>query len=180
MENSYIIIMADHGELFERGDLGHVTKLVYDPVVHVPLMILSPGQTHREDVHSFTSSVDLLPTIAHLTGNPIPDWAEGNLLPKFGGVEDDHRSIFSMDAKMNSSFTPMLNFSMSITRDHHRLAYYCYPKDKYQKYEFYDLDADPGEITDLHPSSPALAKEMQDELLQKIADVNKPFRRSGL
>src|SRR6266496_1192952 len=177
-ENSYIFVMADHGELFERGDLGHVTKLVYDPVVHVPLMILSPGQTQREDVHGFTRHVDLLPTIAQLTGNPIPEWAEGQLLPKFGGVEDDHRSLFSMDAKMNSSFTPMLNFSMSITRDHHRLAYYCYPKDSYQKYEFYDLDTDPEEINNLYPSSPSLAKEMQDELLQKIAEVNKPFQLS--
>src|SRR6266498_604775 len=177
-ENSYIFVMADHGELFERGDLGHVTKLVYDPVVHVPLMILSPGQTQREDVHGFTSHVDLLPTIAQLTGNPIPEWVEGKLLPKFGGVKDDHRSLFSMDAKMNSSFTPMLNFSMSITRDHHRLAYYCYPKDSYQKYEFYDLDADPEEINNLYPSSPSLDRKMQDELLQKIAEVNKPFQRS--
>ncbi len=179
-ENSYIMVMADHGELFERGELGHVTKLLYDPVVHVPMMILSPGQIGREDVHTFTSSVDLLPTIAQLTGNPIPAWAEGKLLPKFGGVEDDHRSIFSMDAKFNSSFAPLVNYSMSITRDHHRLAYYCFPKDNYQKFEFYDLDADPEEMKDLYPSHPSLAKAMQDELLQKVMEVNKPFQHGGL
>ena len=178
-ENSYIIVMADHGELFERGDLGHVTKLIYDPVVHVPLIISSPGQTQREDVHTFTSSVDLLPTIAQLTGNPIPDWSEGNLLPRLGGLEDEHRSIFSMDAKFNSSFTPLRNYSMSITRDHHRLVYYCYPKDNYEKYEFYDLDADRHEMKDLYPSSPSLAKEMQDELLQKVQDENKRFLGNG-
>jgi len=179
-ENSYIIVMADHGELFERGELGHVTKMIYDPIIHVPMLILSPGQSQREDVHTFTSSVDLLPTIAQLTGNPIPAWVEGKLLPKFGGVEDDHHSIFSMDAKFNSSFTPFLNYSMAITRDHHRLTYYCYPKDNYQKYEFYDLDADTEEMKDLYPSHPSLAKEMQDELLQKVAEVNKPFQRGGL
>jgi arylsulfatase A-like enzyme len=179
-ENSYILVTADHGELFERGELGHVTKMIYDPVVHVPLIISSPGQTRRVDVHTFTSSVDLLPTIAHLTGNPIPDWSEGMLLPKLGGFEDDHRSIFSMDAKMNSSFTPLHNYSMAMTRDHHRLVYYCYPKDHYQKYEFYDLDADPEELKDLYPSSPSLAQEMQDELLQKVEEVNKPFQRNGL
>jgi arylsulfatase A-like enzyme len=171
--------MADHGELFERGELGHVTKLLYDPVVHVPLMLLNPRQTAREDVHTFTSSVDLLPTIAQLTGNPIPAWAEGQLLPKLGGIEDDHRSIFSMDAKFNSSFTPLRNYSMSITRDHHRLAYYCFPKDNYQKFEFYDLDADPEEMKDLYRSQPSLAREMQDELLQKVIEVNKPFLGSS-
>ena len=175
MENSYILVMADHGELFERGELGHVTRLLYDPVVHVPLMISSPGQKGRQDVHSYTSHVDLLPTLANLTGNPVPDWAEGRLLPKLGGVEDDHRSIFSMDAKTNSSFGPLHHYSMSLTRDHHRLAYYSYPKEGYQKYEFYDLDADPEEMKNLYASLPALAREMQEELLQKVSEVNKPF-----
>src|SRR6185369_8152022 len=41
-ENSYIFITSDHGELFERGELGHWTKTIYDPLIHVPLMILEP------------------------------------------------------------------------------------------------------------------------------------------
>jgi arylsulfatase A-like enzyme len=179
MENSYIIITADHGELFERGELGHVTKVLYDPIFHVPLIISRPGQTAREDVHTLTSSVDLLPTIAHLTGNSIPDWTEGRILPNLGGESDEGRSIFSMDAKFNSSFGPLVNYSMSLTRDQYRLMYYCYPKDNYQKYEFYDLATDPQEIKDLYPSGPVLSVEMKDELLQKVADVNATFRSEG-
>jgi arylsulfatase A-like enzyme len=175
-ENSYVIVTADHGEMFERGDLGHVTKLLYDPVIHVPLIISRPGQTAREDVHTITSSVDLLPTIAHLTGNPIPEWAEGKILPNLGGDIDEGRSIFSMDAKMNSSFGLLTNYSMSLTRDHHRLISYHYPKDNYVKYEFFDLDADPEEIKDLFASLPTLAIQMQDELKQKIEEVNKRFQ----
>ena len=171
--NSYIFVTSDHGEMFERGELGHWTPLLYDPVIHVPLIVSSPGQTARQDVHTLTSSVDLLPTVAQLSGNPIPDWAEGRLLPRLGGEEDERRSIFSMDAKTNSSFTPLVNYSMCLTRDRHRLAYYCYPEDQYEKFEFYDLDADPEELTDLYPSRPTLAVEMQDELLQKVAEVNR-------
>jgi arylsulfatase A-like enzyme len=179
MENSYIIVTSDHGELFERGELGHWTPTIFDPVIHVPLIISRPGQTDREDVHTLTSSVDLLPTIAHLTGNPIPAWAEGKLLPTLGGEADEGRSIFSMDAKSNSSFGPLVNYSMSLTRDGHRLVYYSYPKDNYKKYEFYDLEADREELLDLYPSGPSLAVEMQDELLQKVAEVNKSFRSEG-
>ncbi|MGZ9222721.1 MAG: sulfatase family protein [Anaerolineales bacterium] len=178
-ENSYIIVTSDHGELFERGEVGHWTRLIYDPVIHVPLMVLGPGQTIRQDVHTPTSSVDLLPTIAHLTGNPIPDWTEGKLLPNLGGEADEARSVFSMDAKSNSSFGPLTNYVTSITRDRHRLTYYCYPKDNYRKYEFYDLDADPLEMKDLYASSPSLALDMQDELLQKVEDANKSFRNEG-
>jgi len=175
-DNSYIILTADHGELFERGELGHATKLIYDPLIRIPLIISRPGQMAREDVHTITSSVDLLPTIAHLTGNPIPEWSEGKLLPNLGGEVDDGRRVFSMDAKFNSSFGPLVNYSMSLMDEHHRLTYYCYPKDNYQKYEFYDLVADPQEMDDLYPSSPTLSMEMKDELLQRVEDVNKAFR----
>ena len=68
---------------------------------------------------------------------------------------------------------------MSLTRDHHRLTYYSYPRDQYEKYEFYDLDADHEEMQDLYPSHPSLAQQMRDELLQKVVDVNKPFQRGS-
>jgi hypothetical protein len=68
---------------------------------------------------------------------------------------------------------------MSLTRDGHRLVYYSYPKDEYRKFEFYDLDADRDELKNLYPSHPSLAAEMEDELLQKVLDVNKPFRRDN-
>jgi arylsulfatase A-like enzyme len=174
-ENSYIFVTSDHGELFERGELGHWTKMIYDPVVHVPLIVHGPGQTAREDVHTLTSSVDLVPTIAGLTGNPIPDWAEGLLLPKLGGTAQDDRSVFSMDAKTNSSFGPLRNYSISLTRDGNRLVHYSYPRDGYEKYELYDLDDDPAEMTDLYLSFPSLARQMQDELLQKVEDVNRQY-----
>ena len=68
---------------------------------------------------------------------------------------------------------------MTLTRGHHRLTYYCYPKDNYQKYEFYDLESDREEIDDLYPSSPALALDMKDELLQRVESSNESFRREG-
>ncbi len=174
-ENSYIFVTSDHGEMFERGELGHWTKMIYDPVVHVPLIVRSPGQATRQDVHVPTSNVDLLPTIAHLGGNRIPDWVEGTALPNLGGEPQGGRSVFSMDAKMNSSFTPLRNYSIAMTRDGHRLTHYSYPKDKYEKYEFYDLDTDPQEVNDLYPLKTSLALKMQEELEQKMHEVNKPF-----
>jgi arylsulfatase A-like enzyme len=176
--NSYIFITADHGELFERGLRGHFTRLMYDPLIRVPLIVSRPGQTAREDIRAFTSSADILPTVVNALGHPIPAWVEGRLLPGLGGVDySERRSIFSLDAKFNSSFAPLRNYSVSLTRDTHRLIHYSYPKDNYEKYEFYSLDADPHELDDLYPSSPALSIEMKDELLEKIEEVNKPYRR---
>ncbi len=48
-----------------------------------------------------------------------------------------------MDARTNSSFGPLTNFSISVTREKHRLIHYIYPKLKYESYEFYDLKRRP-------------------------------------
>jgi len=36
LENNYVIITSDHGELFERGEVGHFTPLIYSPVMPIP------------------------------------------------------------------------------------------------------------------------------------------------
>jgi arylsulfatase A-like enzyme len=171
-DQSYIVITSDHGELFERGESGHMTPLIFDSLIHVPLLIAGPGQVERRDVHAPTSSVDIVPTLLHLTGNPRPQWAEGTLLPLFGGNEDSQRSVYSVDAKKNSSFAPLTQHSISLTKANFRLTYYCYPMVK--KFEFYDLVQDREELNDLFPSQPAIAMQMKDELLQKLSEVNKP------
>ncbi|MGD8405927.1 MAG: sulfatase-like hydrolase/transferase, partial [Anaerolineales bacterium] len=94
-ENSYIIITSDHGEMFERGERGHSTPLMYDPLVHVPLIISCPGQQERKDVYVNTSNVDILPTLAQLTGSSQPAWTEGQVLPGLGGAEDTSRGVFT-------------------------------------------------------------------------------------
>ena len=175
LDNSYIFITSDHGELFERGDSGHFTPLIYDPLIHIPLIISRPGQNVREDVYAPTSSVDVLPTLAHLTNKSSPDWAEGKLLPSFGGTEDLERSIYAMDAKNNSAFAPLNRITISLTKKNYRLTYYNYPDD--QQFEFYDLAVDPEETKDLYPSQPTVALQMKAELLEKLAEINKPFEQ---
>ena len=173
LDRSIVVITSDHGEMFEYGVNGHTTPLIFNPLVHIPLVISTPGQKERVDVHANTSSTDILPTLAHLTGNPIPAWGEGVLLPGLGGVQEPQRGIYVLDAKENSAFGPLKKFSVSLTKDRYRLTHYRYPA--YQGFEFYDLEADPGELQDLYPSQPKISLEMQQELLDKINDVNRPY-----
>ena len=71
-ENSVVVVTGDHGEFFERGEQGHATPLLYDPVVHVPLLISMPGQNKRNDIYEPTNSIDVLPTLLHLANQPVP------------------------------------------------------------------------------------------------------------
>lgn len=177
LEKSIVVITSDHGELFERGEIEHNTFLLSSPVVHVPLLISQPGQSQRKDIRAFTSNVDLLPTLTSLVGAPAPSWTEGRILPGLGGEEDPNRSIFSLDAKTASSFSSFEKFSISMIKQRHRLIYYNYTD--YSGFEFYNMDEDPEEMRDLYPSAPSLARQMEQEMLEKVEEFNAPYKRSG-
>ena len=168
LDNTYLILTADHGELFERGEYGHVTRLLYDPVIHIPLIVIAPGQTSRVDVHHTTSNVDLLPTLLHLAGKEAPTTLAGTILPGLGGNEDD-KSIFSMEAKECSAFGNFSSgISISMIKDRHKMIYYSgYPK-RPETFELYDLNDDPEEVKDIAQKDTATASRMKEELLESF------------
>ncbi len=174
IDKSIVVLTSDHGELFERGEIGHNTFVLSSPVVKVPLLISMPGQSERRDIHSYTSGVDVLPTIAHLVKAEAPSWSEGRILPGLGGEDDPNRSIYSIDAKTASSFSSFKQYSISLIKQGHRLIHYQYSD--YSGFEFHNLEEDREEMNDLFPSKPALALQMKDELLQTIEEFNRPYQ----
>ncbi len=173
LENNYLVVTSDHGQLFERGDSGHTTALLFDSVIHVPLLISAPGVQTRRDVYSPTSAADILPTLLNLAGAQNPASSEGKLLPGFGGQEDMSRSVFSMDAKYDSAFEPFQQATISLIKGNMKLIYYlgyaAYP----DQIELYNLQDDPDELEDLRDQLPGLAAQMKDELLTSLSDANK-------
>jgi len=177
LDTSYVFITSDHGEMFERGVIGHYTPLIYDPLVRVPLIVSRPGRTDRIDVRVPTSNVDLLPTIASLTGIESPSWAEGRLLPEFGGTPDPDRSIYIVDAKTNAAAAKLTRVSLSLTKNDYRLTYYQYPELDYARFELYQLPDDPDELHDLYSEVSPVGSRLKDELLQTLRDVNREVER---
>jgi len=116
LDHSYFVVTSDHGELFERGENGHNTFLLYDSVIHIPLLISAPGQSERRDIDSLTSNIDILPTLLNIAGKEIPSSLEGQLLPGFGGKEDASRSIFAVEAKTNSAFGPLKRATITLMK----------------------------------------------------------------
>ena len=171
LNNSIIVVTSDHGQLFERGVHGHTTPLLFDPVIHVPLLVSTPGQVTRQDVYSPTDSVDLLPTLLHLTGQEIPAWCEGKVLPKLGRLEDIERAIYSVEAKTNSAFAPLRKVTVAMRKNNYKLIYYSgYGADPW--FELYDMDVDPEELHDLYPSTPSFASSLRDELMTSLEHAN--------
>ncbi len=168
LDNAIVILTADHGELFERGIVSHVTPTLYEPLIHIPLLISVPGQTQRQDIHSLTSCVDLLPTLAKLTGQPAPEWGEGVFLPGFSDepIQND-RSVFAVEAKSSSKQGPLKKVTVALVKENYKLIYYRgFPK--ITAPELFDLSNDPEELQDLASTKPSVAADLQQEIEAKL------------
>jgi arylsulfatase A-like enzyme/Flp pilus assembly protein TadD len=70
-DGTVVAVAADHGEaLGEHGELTH-GLLLYEPTLHVPLLLRAPGLKAGRVVETPVSLVDLGPTLAGLLGKPL-------------------------------------------------------------------------------------------------------------
>lgn len=178
LENSFVVVTSDHGEIFERGFYGHGGVILYEPAIKIPLLISAPGQAMRQEVFTPSSNIDLLPTLLHVANKEIPAILDGKILPRFGGDEDNERAIFSLYAAENSVFLPLKKIAISMHKGPYKLiAYFGYPE--YDNvYEFYNLESDPEEVHDLTTDNPIDFSRMKEELLDSLAEANRPYEKS--
>jgi arylsulfatase A-like enzyme len=181
LENTIVVFTTDHGEIFERGQVGHDHPFMYEPAIHIPLVIFHPEQKERIDVVSPTSAVDLLPTLLHETGQPIPSWCEGEVLPPFNKkAYPPDRSIFALEAKYNrSSSSPITRATGMIVKGKYKLTHY-FGYDELPNgepiIELFDLDNDPEELENLYLEKESLAKDLFHELESRMKEADEPYK----
>jgi arylsulfatase A-like enzyme len=178
LENTWLVLTSDHGEMLERGMVGHGDPSLYQPVIRVPLLIFEPGRRTRMDVYTPTSAVDVLPTLAHLTGHAIPAWTEGIVLPPFKDANPvRNREIYGVLARKNPPLAPLKHASTMMVKDGYKVLYYFgYPEYGVDELvRLYDLQADPEEMVDLYLSRKDIAVELLNELKSTISEVNQPY-----
>jgi len=173
LDTSIVVVTADHGQLFERGEKYHYTPLMYDPVLRIPLMISVPGRQSKVEIFSPTNSIDVLPTLMHLSDQPIPDWCEGALLPGLGGQDDPARATFSIEAKANYASEPLHIATIVMRKGPYKLIHYMgYGQGFDDVYELYNLEDDREELNDLYASETVVASQMKTELLDALDKAN--------
>ncbi|HET7294708.1 MAG TPA: sulfatase, partial [Vicinamibacteria bacterium] len=141
-EETVVIVTADHGEaLYEHdGFVGHNQQL-YEPSVHIPLVIRFPGGRGPAGlrVAGLVDTLDLAPTIVELFGLPR-EAAQGftgrSLLPLLSGAPAKE-VVFSRTTSERPRY---------MARDT-RYKYVFHSR--FGPEELYDLVEDPGETRDL-------------------------------
>ena len=172
MEDTLVIVTADHGEHFgEHGLYGHASSL-YDPEIHVPLLVVPPGGAPGGRVVARSVSLrDIPSTVADLAGfgpeSPFP----GRSLARHWDAEPGPTTaadpvLSEVDEAAitppNQGHSPVFRGSMkSLVVDE---TLYILNGDGVE--ELYDLDADPGEVRDLagRPDAGAILGRFRGEL----------------
>lgn len=175
LEDTYLILTSDHGEMNERGISGHGTNFLYEPIIRVPLIIFEPGREAGMDIYDNVSSVDVLPTLAHLTGQPVPEWTEGVILPPFARLPE--RNVYAFRATQNSPIQPLTIGSAAQVTENYKLHYYFgykrLPAEGMVK--LFDIKSDPEEMVDITATKQSVANELFNQLQTKLQEVNQPY-----
>ncbi len=138
-QDAVVVVLADHGEEFrDHGGVGHAVTL-YEEQLHVPLMIRVPGAP-PSTVEQTVPHLDLAPTLLALADGPPLEGASGEAWPWDGSRFDipDHRPVFSETLRMKRDMVSLTEGRWKLIED--RVA---------GTWQLYDLEADPGEQTNL-------------------------------
>jgi len=90
LEQSTVVVAADHGELFGEHDMyGHPRRL-YENLIHVPLFVKRPGdESSHTRIDRPVENIDVAATILDSVDQPVPDSFEGDPLPATPSEYDD-------------------------------------------------------------------------------------------
>ena len=90
IDDTVIVFTADHGDMAGgHGMVWKSTDAFYDEVARVPLLIRYPRQFKPRASDVAVDLTDLMPTLLEVTGQPIPQQAQGqSLVPYLTGPGD--------------------------------------------------------------------------------------------
>jgi len=164
-DDTLIIVVADHGEsLGEHGLLNHLYGL-YDPLIHVPLVMRGPGVGRGGQVGSLVQTNDIFGTVLAAAGAPLPDNARNLLdtsgarryvVAEYGQPRTPHQELLTRFSLQPSDFAPFMRGLVAVRTDQHKLI-----TGSDGTLELYDLVNDPAELVNRAADMPETLAELQ-------------------
>ncbi len=177
LENTVIIIGADHGEeLLEHGFVGHASTSgeahLYDEIVNIPFLIFFPRKIPSGGViKTQVRGIDVMPTVFDLLETPTPDYLEGrSLMPVINGQESQHRVAFIQTSRAGYQEPDPENVTdriRAVRTGTWKLIHYYY-LDNPTRFELYNLTEDPLERENVINEYPEKANELRKLLMDWI------------
>lgn len=179
MDNTLVVYLSDNGgstPIYANNFPLRGSKYVlYEGGIRIPMIIASPGQPEPEMISdNIISAMDILPTICSVTNIPIPDYVDGNDLSALlltGELSIGHDTLH-----WNTGHEAAVRAG--------KWKYRMAADDKNAQYEMveielgeflYDLEADPGEKTNLADDYPEILKALKKSHERWKINLNKEF-----
>jgi len=164
-DRAMIVLLSDHGEgLGEHGEPEHGIFL-YRESIHVPLIVKLPGNARAgETVADPTGLVDVMPTIAAVTGSRTPEGVQGKSLLQPPAAAAGRR-IYS------ETLYPRIHLGWSELRS---LAGADYHFIEAPKPELYDVRSDPAETKNVLAGARRVYASMREELAREGGAFEEP------
>ena len=188
-DNTIVVFSSDHGDqMLEHGLMGK--NCFFDSSVRVPFIIRYPKRVRAATYNELVESVDLLPTLFELSGLPEPYKNQGRslvgLITKDGGDYKPREAVFSeniipevitgnketFEFIKGEGIRDIRHPDAKMVRT--RQWKYIYYPEGFS--ELYDLQTDPGEMTNLANDAGHREQvyEMKDRLLHWLTTADEP------
>jgi arylsulfatase A-like enzyme len=165
-DNTYVVLTSDHGEMLYSHPDDFLTfdhRSLYDPVLHIPLIVAGPGIPKGEVNPALASNLDTAPTVLDLAGAPALDDAEGHSLAPLieGKVKSANEYVFA-EEDVEIPERSVRNLDYKLIRN-------LWTGEE----QLFALRSDPAELHDVAKENPEVVKQL-DVPLDAWMDVNEP------
>ena len=160
---SILIVSSDHGEMFEKGFWSHGGPYLFQPLIHLPLVMHLPGQTHSQRIGANVSHVDIAPTLLDLLGTKSPEWIDGkSFMPAFKDGDFNTGTKFSLQLSYVLDPPSLRSKAIAAIQGDYKLIKFL----DWKRYELYDVRSDPKEQINLITSKPEIFSSLKAEIDQ--------------
>jgi choline-sulfatase len=179
-DNTIVVYLGDNGYML--GDHGRFEKhCCYEPAVLVPLIVRWPGHLpENRRVTNLVELVDVMPTLMDLCGLPHPADLHGrSLVPLLKGEPGakGRDIVFSEYLENEEAMVRSSRYKLIVgTGNRRRQDGYDTGRPLPGPYErLYDLEADPGETSDLsgRPELASTIEQLRQELFDRLVHTRK-------
>ncbi|MEE2678174.1 MAG: sulfatase-like hydrolase/transferase [Myxococcota bacterium] len=180
LENTVVALTADHGELLgEHGLLDHQYSL-YQPLLHVPLVLWAPGRVVPGRSRAPVMALDIRETLLALAGAG----AEG--APTLLAPPDSRTRLAEYPAIFARPFRSVGSAADATTRQRLARRLRAVVKERHKliegedgAHELYALSVDPDELQNLASSQPELRERLRRELYAAVEALAPAPARTG-
>lgn len=174
-DDTAIIVTSDHGESFTEHGIFFDHHGLYNPTLHVPLIIRAPGFEGSDE--QFVQHFDLVPTILDLLDKPFDSSQfDGTTLVSAGTRSLDREAVFAEEghtARKRAVRTDLYKYIKRL--DDKPECRYCELSHAANK-ELYNLVTDPEEKDNIATEKPDIATQMDNKLdswIEQLPDSTK-------